>query len=321
MPLRFAYVADHVAVGIDDHDVRGVGNKDVVRVGIDVEVVPAAVAAEGDLLHQVVAGRLRRGEGKCSEHRRLQPTQPTGPKVFYASDASSDFDAFDSAWPQVLLDSQRWTYRAGRFENQLLHAPIQKLADIEFVLRRAGDFVNPAELLELLAGAAEIAQHFAVQAELVDAARDRRPSCTGTDSGPGVMQMAQGAPGACVPVTFGPGLLPMAGTGVGRNGHVDGDLAKEFAVAVEHLDAAVAAVGHVDVPLRVGRDAVRRVELAGLVAGLAPGLEPVAVLIDFRDARIDVAVADVGVAGGIPGHVGHLAEHARRRPAAAAWGA
>ena len=34
----------------------------------------------------------------------------------------------------------------------------------------------------------------------------------------------------------------------------------------------------------------------GPVAGLAPGLHPVAILVDFRDARIDVAVADVRVA-------------------------
>ena len=53
---------------------------------------------------------------------------------------------------------------------------------------------------------------------------------------------------------------------------------------------------------------MRGVELAGLVAGLAEGLEPVAVLVDLGDARIDVAVADVGVAGGVPGHVGDLAE-------------
>ena len=42
----------------------------------------------------------------------------------------------------------------------------------------------------------------------------------------------------------------------------------------------------------------------GSVAGLAPRLDPVAVLVELRDARIDVAVADVDVAGGVPGHVG-----------------
>ena len=119
--------------------------------------------------------------------------------------------------------------------------------------------------------------------------------------GPGVMQSAQGEPDACVPVASGAGFLPMAGDRarvVER--HVDRDLAEEFAVAVEDLDAAVAAVGHVDVSLRVGGDAVRRVELAGLVAGFAKGHEPFAVLVDLGDARVDVAVADVGVAGWRP---------------------
>ena len=38
-----------------------------------------------------------------------------------------------------------------RFENQLLYAPIQQFGDVEFGLRRARDFVDPTELLELFA--------------------------------------------------------------------------------------------------------------------------------------------------------------------------
>ena len=38
-----------------------------------------------------------------------------------------------------------------RMQAQLLHPPVQQLGDIDFVLGRAGDFVDPAELLELLA--------------------------------------------------------------------------------------------------------------------------------------------------------------------------
>ena len=48
----------------------------------------------------------------------------------------------------------------------------------------------------------------------------------------------------------------------------------------------------------------------GPVPRLAPGLEPLAVLIDLGDARIDVAVADKSVAGLVPGDVGHLSEKA-----------
>ena len=87
-------------------------------------------------------------------------------------------------------------------------------------------------------------------------------------------------------------------------------MAKEFSIGVEDLDAAVAAIGDVNVVVRIDGDTVRGVELAGLVAWFAPGLEPVPVLVDFGDARIDVAVADVGVACRVPRDVGNLAEHA-----------
>src|SRR6266478_10126010 len=58
-----------------------------------------------------------------------------------------------------------------RIEDQLLNAPVEDFGDIEHVLGRAGDFVNPAELLGLLAGLAEDAQHLAVKGELVDTPR------------------------------------------------------------------------------------------------------------------------------------------------------
>src|SRR5712692_7554190 len=105
--------------------------------------------------------------------------------------------------------------------------------------------------------------------------------------GGGVMQMVQGAPGDIVPVLC-VGRLPMAG----------------------RASAEIGAVGDVDVVVRVDANVVGSVELAGLIAGLAPGFEPDAVLVGLGDAGIDVAVADVGVAGGVPSHVGDLAKHA-----------
>ena len=66
------------------------------------------------------------------------------------------------------------------------------------------------------------------------------------------------------------GDFPDRRLGTRRHRHVDADLAQQVAFAVEHLDAAVAAVGDVDIALRVGGDAMRRVELARLVAAVAP---------------------------------------------------
>jgi hypothetical protein len=50
-------------------------------------------------------------------------------------------------------------------------------------------------------------------------------------------------------------------------------------------------------------------ELTGFVAGLAPGLEPVAVLVHLGHAGVNVSITDVGVPGLIPCHVGDLTEH------------
>jgi hypothetical protein len=61
---------------------------------------------------------------------------------------------------------------------------------------------------------------------------------------------------------------------------------QQLSLAVEHLDAPVAAVRNVDVALRVGGDAVRRVELTGLVAGLAERFEPLTVYTAAVNTRI-----------------------------------
>jgi len=43
-----------------------------------------------------------------------------------------------------------------------------------------------------------------------------------------------------------------------------------IALAIENLDAAITAVCDIDIALRIGCDAVRRVEIARLVAFLSP---------------------------------------------------
>jgi hypothetical protein len=76
--LRVGDVADDFAVaGIDDDDVSGARDEEVMRGGIDFEVVPAAGAAQFNLLEKVVAGRAgglraqrRRGKGLRYERRR-----------------------------------------------------------------------------------------------------------------------------------------------------------------------------------------------------------------------------------------------------------
>ena len=78
---------------------------------------------------------------------------------------------------------------------------------------------------------------------------------------------------------------------------------------ITYVNPAVAAVSHIDIALSVRCDAVRRIELARAITRLAPGFQPFAVRIHLGHARIDVTIADIDVARGIPGHVRHLTEH------------
>jgi hypothetical protein len=55
-------------------------------------------------------------------------------------------------------------------QDEFLRPPVQQLADPEYVLGRAGQRVNPTELLELLAAPAGHAEKLAIEAELIDAA-------------------------------------------------------------------------------------------------------------------------------------------------------
>src|SRR5580692_4191152 len=151
--------------------------------------------------------------------------------------------------PRVAALSMARRARLLRMQDQLLHPPIEDFGDIERVLVRAGDGVDPAELLELLAGAAEHAQNLAVEAQLVDAARKsvgdiehlvrrwrdaQRPRRAGRH-GAAVLQIISQVR-----------LVADRRLRVRLRWNVDGHDAQQLAVAVEHLDAAVAAVGNED---------------------------------------------------------------------------
>src|SRR5271163_3243578 len=88
---------------------------------------------------------------------------------------------------------------------------------------------------------------------------------------------------------------PDRGTSIWIERHVNGDLAKKLALHIKDLNAAVAAICYVDISCRIHGNAMRHTELTGFVSWLAPRLKPVAVLIHLRHARVDVAIADVGV--------------------------
>ena len=73
---------------------------------------------------------------------------------------------------------------------------------------------------------------------------------------------------------------------------------EQAAVQIENLDAAVDAVGDEQPVLRIDRHLVRRVELAGSAAVLAPGLDEFPLLVEFHDAVVGDLLVDLAVTVG-----------------------
>ena len=148
-----------------------------------------------------------------------------------------------------------------------MHGPIEQFGDVNLILRRARDFVNPPELFDLLARLAEHAENLGRPVPPVRVIRRNQA---------------------------------IRGLRAGRKRHVDFDLAREYAIGSEHLNADIPAVRYLNVTLRIGSDAVWRTELSRLAARLAPGFHPVAVLVELGHAGVHVAVADVDIALRVP---------------------
>src|SRR5215471_1248151 len=176
----------------------------------------------------------------------------------------------------------------GSPQRKFLDAPVQGFADVEFGGGAAVHRVHGAELLEEFAGFAKAAQDFAVELHLVDLA---------------VVEIA-GVVGIGAEE-----IRVSTGRDADSPRRADArDLGLERAFAIEDLDALIAAVGDVDVVLRVGGDGQWEVELPGICATGAPALEVLAVRVHLGDACVAVAVGDVNVAGRIEGDVGGLVE-------------
>src|SRR5439155_13906801 len=75
-----------------------------------------------------------------------------------------------------------------------------------------------------------------------------------------------------------------------------------------YLDALVFPIADVDVVLGIDSDRVRQVELAGLCATLAPGLDELPVLIEFRDPGVAIAIGDEDISDRVPRHIGRTIE-------------
>src|SRR6266851_1517632 len=163
-------------------------------------------------------------------------------------------------------------------QNDLLRAPVPDLADDQIVLGPAVDRVDDAEFFRQLAGLAELADDLSVQLQLVDLA---------VIQALGVVRVRAVQ------------ILRRAARHADRLRHADvGDLRLERALAVEHLDALVAGIGHIEIALRIARQPADLVELPLRRSSLSPGLHKVAVLGELGDPVVAAeSIGDVDVAG------------------------
>src|SRR5262249_18949803 len=163
------------------------------------------------------------------------------------------------------------TESAHLMEHQFLYSKIGKLTDKESVFAAAVDGVDRPKFFEQPSGTAKFAEDRAVQPHPIYLTGDID-------------------------------IVPRVGIGniedwIGSLGDTHrlcvAEVRKcglEDAVVVKHLNALVAAIAGVDVPLRVYRNTQNIGELAGSCASFAPGLHEFAVLIELGDARIAGAV-------------------------------
>src|SRR5438045_1779201 len=83
----------------------------------------------------------------------------------------------------------------------------------------------------------------------------------------------------------------------------------ECPIVIEDLEALVPTIAHVHITLGVSRDRMRRVKLTWRRPSRSPGLEEPAILVEFRDPRVAIAIGYENVSGCVPGHVGRPIEN------------
>src|SRR5258708_7229748 len=117
-------------------------------------------------------------------------------------------------------------------QRELLQSPVQKLSHVDLILRRAGYFVYPSELLRLLARLPHDAQYLAIECELVEAARIR---VRGVQHLIGPGRYADRPWRAVLRGrAFRRRHVALRGPCTGVEGHIDRHRSNESAVGIEH---------------------------------------------------------------------------------------
>src|SRR5262245_44285260 len=104
-------------------------------------------------------------------------------------------------------------------QEQLLHAPIRSLADVQLTLRGARERVRTGELPEVAAGATDHPQHRAIERNLEDSSRVCRFPYEEHLSGPGRDAQRIGCSDRLLE-TFAGGCRTVDGSGRGIRWHI-----------------------------------------------------------------------------------------------------
>ena len=129
--------------------------------------------------------------------------------------------------------------------------------------------MNPAELFQLFSGLAEHPENFAVESQFINS------SWIGIGAVQNLARSGRYADGPRRAWSLRPfdvlGRLIANGRarGVVIERNIDLHFAKEFTIAVEHLNPAVTPIADINSSLRIGGNAMRCIEFSGLIAALA----------------------------------------------------
>src|SRR5882757_841689 len=160
------------------------------------------------------------------------------------------------------------------------------------MIRGAGQLVSAGKLFQLAAGAANDSEHFSVERNFENSPRESKFSNEKHLVGAGCNADRIGSATHCGEALAAWSVSVNRMSSGGR-WHVDGEHTQKCSFRIEHLDTPIGAIADVEVVVAIRHDRVREAELPLRSSLFAPGLHPIAILVEFRDARIDISVSNV----------------------------
>ena len=154
-------------------------------------------------------------------------------------------------------------------KDQLLDAPIGSLRGVHFVFRGASELVGSRELLKLAPRAADHPQHLAIERNLEDSAGEGALSHKKHLVRPRRDADRIGSPNHCGQ-TLADWSIAIYRLCSWNRRHVNGEHTQKLTFGIEHLDAPIGAIAHIEIVVAVRHNGMRDAELAGPRPLIAP---------------------------------------------------